>query len=67
MVDRRNRYLAMAEDGAVYMGLDTVTLRAVTPDEAVERLTRSALCLTYVTLGVFSPARLASPLSRMAD
>ncbi|MEU8711608.1 SUKH-3 domain-containing protein [Streptomyces sp. NPDC048663] len=34
MVDRRNRYLAMAEEGAVYMGMDTVTLRAATPDEA---------------------------------
>ncbi|MEU9157172.1 SUKH-3 domain-containing protein [Streptomyces sp. NPDC048417] len=40
MVDRRNRYLAMAEDGAVYMGMDTVSLWAATPDEAVERLTR---------------------------
>jgi hypothetical protein len=40
MVDRRNRYLAMAEDGAVYMGMDSVSLWAATPDEALEKLTR---------------------------
>ncbi|WP_435222826.1 SUKH-3 domain-containing protein [Streptomyces sp. Tue6028] len=39
MVDRRNRYLAMADDGAVYTGMDTVSLWAATPDEALERLT----------------------------
>ncbi|GAA5026862.1 SUKH-3 domain-containing protein [Streptomyces siamensis] len=39
MADRRNRYLAMADDGAVYMGMDTVSLWAATPDEALEKLT----------------------------
>ncbi|MEU2777499.1 SUKH-3 domain-containing protein, partial [Streptomyces sp. NPDC007162] len=40
MIDRRNRYLAMGEDGAVYMGMDSVSLWAATPDEAMEKLTR---------------------------
>lgn len=40
MIDRRNQYLAMAEDGAVYAGMDAVRLLAPTPDEALEKLTR---------------------------
>ncbi|MFE1586606.1 SUKH-3 domain-containing protein [Streptomyces sp. NPDC058737] len=39
MRDRRNRHLLMAEDGAVYEGMDSVWLLAPTPDQAVERLT----------------------------
>ncbi|MEW1602941.1 SUKH-3 domain-containing protein [Streptomyces sp. NPDC093808] len=37
--DRGNQYLAMAEDGAVYAGMDSVHLLALTPDEALRRLT----------------------------
>lgn len=37
--DRGNQYLAMAEDGAVYAGMDSVWLLAPTPDEAMQRLT----------------------------
>ncbi|MFE9772399.1 SUKH-3 domain-containing protein [Streptomyces sp. NPDC005931] len=37
--DRRNQYLAMAPDGAVYTGMDSVDLLAPTPDEALRRLT----------------------------
>ncbi|MFJ8186183.1 SUKH-3 domain-containing protein [Streptomyces sp. NPDC096105] len=37
--DRGNQYLAMAEDGAVYAGMDHVHLLASTPDEALRRLT----------------------------
>jgi len=33
--DRGNQYLAMAEDGAVYAGMDHVHLLAPTPDEAL--------------------------------
>jgi hypothetical protein len=40
MIDRRNQYLGIAEDGAVYVGMDSVALLAPTPDEAVRRLTR---------------------------
>ncbi|MGW7257024.1 SUKH-3 domain-containing protein [Streptomyces sp. NPDC054834] len=40
MVDRRNQYLAMADDGAVYVGMDNVSLLAPTPDEALVKLTR---------------------------
>ncbi|MFF4401438.1 SUKH-3 domain-containing protein [Streptomyces sp. NPDC001480] len=40
MVDRRNQYLAMADDGAVYVGMDSVSLLAPTPDEALVKLTR---------------------------
>ncbi len=40
MVDRRNNYLAMTEDGAVYSGMDSATLFAPTPDEAMAKLTR---------------------------
>ncbi|MFE7069989.1 SUKH-3 domain-containing protein [Streptomyces sp. NPDC057620] len=40
MRDRGNQYLAMAADGAVYAGMDSVWLLAPTPDEAVQRLTR---------------------------
>ncbi|MFD6292378.1 SUKH-3 domain-containing protein [Streptomyces sp. NPDC060205] len=40
MRDRGNQYLAMAPDGAVYAGMDSVWLLAPTPDEAVQRLTR---------------------------
>ncbi|MFE1507968.1 SUKH-3 domain-containing protein [Streptomyces sp. NPDC058726] len=39
MRDRGNQYLAMAEDGAVYAGMDDVRLLAPTPDEALRRLT----------------------------
>ncbi|MET9233251.1 SUKH-3 domain-containing protein [Streptomyces cellulosae] len=37
--DRGNQYLAMAEDGVVYAGMDHVHLLAPTPDEALCRLT----------------------------
>ncbi|MFI1053203.1 SUKH-3 domain-containing protein [Streptomyces olivaceus] len=37
--DRGNQYLAMAEDGSVFAGMDNVWLLAGTPDEALERLT----------------------------
>ncbi|MFH9851939.1 SUKH-3 domain-containing protein [Streptomyces althioticus] len=37
--DRGSQYLAMAEDGAVYAGMDHVHLLAPTPDEALRRLT----------------------------
>ncbi|MET9392705.1 SUKH-3 domain-containing protein [Streptomyces sp. NPDC006624] len=37
--DRGNQYLAMAEDGSVYAGMDSVWLLAPTPDEALRRLT----------------------------
>lgn len=40
MVDRRNQYLGIAEDGAVYVGMDSIALLAPTPDEAMQRLTR---------------------------
>ncbi|MGY0069160.1 SUKH-3 domain-containing protein [Streptomyces sp. QTS137] len=40
MRDRGNQHLAMAEDGAVYAGMDSVWLLAPTPDEAMQRLTR---------------------------
>ncbi|KAB1144162.1 hypothetical protein F7R91_22650 [Streptomyces luteolifulvus] len=40
MIDRRNQYVAMAEDGAVYAGMDSVRLLASTPDEALGKLTR---------------------------
>lgn len=40
MIDRRNQYLGIAEDGAVYVGMDSVALLAPTPDEAMQRLTR---------------------------
>ncbi|WP_413757565.1 SUKH-3 domain-containing protein [Streptomyces sp. MMBL 11-3] len=40
MRDRGNQYLAMAADGTVYAGMDSVWLLAPTPDEAVQRLTR---------------------------
>ncbi|MFE2282128.1 SUKH-3 domain-containing protein [Streptomyces sp. NPDC059454] len=41
MRDRGNQYqyLAMAEDGAVYAGMDDVRLLAPTPDEALRGLT----------------------------
>ena len=38
MRDRGNQCLAMAEDGAVYAGMDSVWLLAPTPDEALQRL-----------------------------
>ena len=38
MRDRGNQYLAMAEDGSVYAGMDSVWLLAPTPDEALQRL-----------------------------
>ncbi|MER7865756.1 SUKH-3 domain-containing protein [Streptomyces cellulosae] len=37
--DRGNQYLAMAEDGAVYAGMDHVDLLARAPGEALCRLT----------------------------
>ncbi|MET9440132.1 SUKH-3 domain-containing protein [Streptomyces sp. NPDC006610] len=40
MRDRCNEYLAMAESGAVYAGMDSVRLLAATPDEALEKLIR---------------------------
>jgi hypothetical protein len=39
MRDRGNQHLAMAEDGAVYAGMDSVWLLAPTPDEALQKLT----------------------------
>jgi hypothetical protein len=39
MRDRGNQYLAMAEDGSVYAGMDSVRLPAPTPDEAMQKLT----------------------------
>ncbi|MFE0419104.1 SUKH-3 domain-containing protein [Streptomyces tendae] len=39
MRDRGNQYLAMADDGAVYAGMDDVWLLAPTPEEALARLT----------------------------
>ncbi|MDN0193719.1 SUKH-3 domain-containing protein [Streptomyces sp. S.PNR 29] len=39
MRDCGNQHLAMAEDGAVYAGMDSVWLLAPTPDEALQRLT----------------------------
>ncbi|MFJ5998134.1 SUKH-3 domain-containing protein [Streptomyces sp. NPDC092370] len=39
MRDRGNQYLAMAEDGSVYAGMDSVWLLAPTPDEALQKLT----------------------------
>ncbi|MER7401828.1 SUKH-3 domain-containing protein [Streptomyces sp. NPDC000070] len=39
MRDRGNQHLAMAEDGSVYAGMDSVWLLAPTPDEALRRLT----------------------------
>jgi hypothetical protein len=36
--DRGNQYLAMAEDGAIYAGMDSVWLLAPTPDEALQQL-----------------------------
>jgi hypothetical protein len=40
MIDRTNQYLGVAEDGAVYVGMDSVRLLAATPDEALKELTR---------------------------
>ncbi|MEU1313582.1 SUKH-3 domain-containing protein [Streptomyces tibetensis] len=39
MRDRGNQYLAMAENGSVFVGMDSVWLLAPTPDEALQRLT----------------------------
>ncbi|WP_086563761.1 SUKH-3 domain-containing protein [Streptomyces africanus] len=39
MRDRGNQHLAMAEDGSVYAGMDSVWLLAPTPDEALQKLT----------------------------
>ncbi|MET7319988.1 SUKH-3 domain-containing protein [Streptomyces sp. NPDC005549] len=39
MRDRGNQYLTMADDGAVYAGMDDVWLLAPAPDEALTRLT----------------------------
>ncbi|MGC4986090.1 SUKH-3 domain-containing protein [Streptomyces sp. DT193] len=36
--DRRNSYLGMAPNGAVYVGMDSVTLLAETADRALEKL-----------------------------
>ncbi|WP_328553968.1 SUKH-3 domain-containing protein [Streptomyces sp. NBC_00358] len=36
--DRRNSYLGVAPNGAVYIGMDTVTLLAETADRALEKL-----------------------------
>ncbi|MBW8800715.1 MAG: SUKH-3 domain-containing protein [Streptomyces sp.] len=36
--DRRNSYLGIAPDGAVYIGMDSVTLLAETGDRALEKL-----------------------------
>jgi hypothetical protein len=38
MRDRGNQHLAMAEDGSVYAGMDSVWLLAPTPDQALQRL-----------------------------
>ncbi|MEU6453039.1 SUKH-3 domain-containing protein [Streptomyces sp. NPDC047065] len=40
MRDRRNSHLTMAEDGAVYEGMDDVWLLASTPDQALEQITK---------------------------
>ncbi|MEU6447995.1 SUKH-3 domain-containing protein [Streptomyces sp. NPDC046979] len=40
MRDRRNAHLTMAEDGAVYEGMDDVWLLASTPDQALEQITK---------------------------
>ncbi|MEU5098051.1 SUKH-3 domain-containing protein [Streptomyces sp. NPDC020996] len=40
MRDRGNQYLAMAADGTVYAGMDSVWVLAPTPDEAVRKLVR---------------------------
>ncbi|RDD84382.1 SUKH-3 domain-containing protein [Streptomyces parvulus] len=40
MRGRRNSHLTMAEDGAVYEGMDDVWLLAASPDRAMERITR---------------------------
>ncbi|MER7570301.1 SUKH-3 domain-containing protein [Streptomyces sp. NPDC126514] len=37
-VDRRNHYLGIASNGAVYVGMDSVMLLAETADEALEKL-----------------------------
>ncbi|MGI5427986.1 SUKH-3 domain-containing protein [Streptomyces sp. CA-179760] len=39
MRDRGNQHLAMAEDGSVYAGMDSVRLLAPTPDAALRKLT----------------------------
>ncbi|MFF7310442.1 SUKH-3 domain-containing protein [Streptomyces sp. NPDC008137] len=39
MRDRGDQHLAMAEDGSVYAGMDSVWLLAPTPDEALQALT----------------------------
>lgn len=36
--DRRNAYLGIAPNGAVYIGMDSVTLLADTPEQALEKL-----------------------------
>jgi hypothetical protein len=41
MRDRGNQHLAMAADGSVYAGMDSVWLLASTGDEALQRLTSS--------------------------
>ncbi|MFF4114697.1 SUKH-3 domain-containing protein [Streptomyces sp. NPDC001714] len=55
MVDRRNRYLAIAEDGAVYTGMDSVSLWAATPDEALEKLTRPVRPEALDPTSIWSP------------
>jgi len=40
MIDRRSQYLLMAQDGSVYVGMDSVAVLAATPGEAVATLTR---------------------------
>ncbi|MDX3751161.1 SUKH-3 domain-containing protein [Streptomyces sp. AK08-02] len=40
MIDRTNQYVGVAEDGAVYVGMDSVRLLAATPDEAMAEMTR---------------------------
>ncbi|MGW3653336.1 SUKH-3 domain-containing protein [Streptomyces sp. NPDC000878] len=40
MIDRTNQHVGIAEDGAVYVGMDSVRLLATTPDQALQELTR---------------------------
>ncbi|MFE9765759.1 SUKH-3 domain-containing protein [Streptomyces sp. NPDC005808] len=40
MIDRCNQHLGIAENGAVYVGMDSVMPLAATPDEALVKLTR---------------------------
>ncbi|MER6535775.1 hypothetical protein ABT215_18610 [Streptomyces sp900105755] len=59
-IRRHDEALPRAEDGAVYTGMDSVSLWAAAPDEALEKLTRP------VRLEALDPTSIWSPNSTRA-